>query len=1482
MTTVTEDATRYPRFISEHWEQFVTRRPVKSARYIKPTSPAGQEVIARSGRTYDAWGRLVEVTSNTITVESHDYSAVPAAGSTRLYSHTVTDHTGQKTLVWRDYLDREVQRVEYILPGVAYSPPECAKYETVTNTVFSPRTTGGRTTTVTTNSRYLGGALAGENRTSSLETDRSGRRRFSTSVTGEELTYKYDGLTTTVEGLVLNAAGTGSTVGIHRREIRYRDGRPAQVYGAKVSPQWYDYGVDDEFAALQTVTSATASSASGKFATSLPTADTATAVTTLSDGLGRTYTETRRHAPGLNPISLSTSYGDEGRLLYQEERTTGEGNTALKRYRKQALTWDSGVGEWTSTSSYTLVNGATTTEHYPTETLTRYAKINYRWTSITRTRRKDASGNWEVLSSRHEQIGPWPISGPGGSLEWDNNKAWRGSNLDGSGTPAGASVTYIWRDRAKIRTETTTSDCITSSSAISWNGLLYEGYEGTSDALTLYDYTGLRELKAVRDPRLWTWSLTTVQSSTGRQTGYRGPGHTTDEVAYTYYPATDWRSGLVFSVTNAASEVTYNSYDDAGRTTHTWGTAGYPSHYTYDARGRLTQLRTYRGGSTWNDADLADAGFDGTADLTQWTYDNPTGLLNAKVYNDTKDTAYTHHRDGSLNTRQWARGVNGGTASESNPRLSTTYGWTGLGEMASVNYNDATPDVAFTYNSHNGSTATMSDGTGTRTYTFKTNGRMDYESIAFSDSTTGYIDPAWDSENRRQSLTASVSSQTTTQQVWSYSNKGRLSLITAGTRSVGFGYHDARNDVNLRLYKVGTNQVMETIETLDTKNRIWKMTNRRSDATGAPVFASHTYTFDSADRRDTATREDTTYWDYDYADRGQVTAARKKLSSGTLLAGTESTYAYDDIGNRETWTSGGGPATASGTPSPVSRTVTYTANALNQYTALAYDTRSFDVIGRAATTDTVTVNAASPYEQLIVGIGDQFRASITAVSGTNTTGGYENVNVQTGAGTVLEYSGLKWVPATTTSPTYDHDGNLKTSGRWTYYWDAENRLIRASRAANTAAGLIALNVAFTYDAYSRRTGKLVSTYVHTGNSSVVTEILRERYLYDGWNLMGAWRGTPTTSAPYWIWTLHQSYIWGPDVSGSAQGAGGVGGLLMILDASQTNGGWFPCYDGNGNVMALVDAVASGTASAIYEYDAFGNPLRMSGTAAKLNPFRFSTKFTDDETELVYYGYRYYDAAPGRWLSRDPLGEEGGLGLYGGLMNQPTNRVDILGRDLWNPSADDTSLKRPSLTPTVVPPKATLEDDGVNLDGWCGKFSWRIKWSVDTPSDSQNGGQILQDVEQTVKVYKCGDPQLDKARSRTIKYSEVWQVAPGTTNVVGPQRILGGDAISTDNFGSDGAGSGTCGTIEIKGYARYYSNQKDPPIDWPIPPLDPNMWYPGEVNNLPSGTLFANKKNPRWKKPYGTTSTLRTRIIKVKWNCCPNEHRKTEVVHKAIF
>ena len=133
---------------------------------------------------------------------------------------------------------------------------------------------------------------------------------------------------------------------------------------------------------------------------------------------------------------------------------------------------------------------------------------------------------------------------------------------------------------------------------------------------------------------------------------------------------------------------------------------------------------------------------------------------------------------------------------------------------------------------------------------------------------------------------------------------------------------------------------------------------------------------------------------------------------------------------------------------------------------------------------------------------------------------------------------------------------------------------------------------------------------------------------------------------------------------SAQtGVGGVGGLVMTTIHTGTNAGtYLPAYDGNGNVSALVNA-SNGEVTANYEYGPFGEPIRVSGTMSKENPYRFSTKRTIDSIDIILYEYRTYSPTIGRWLSRDLIDTQDGANIYSFVGNNPLNSFDILG--LWD-------------------------------------------------------------------------------------------------------------------------------------------------------------------------------------------------------------------------
>ena len=217
--------------------------------------------------------------------------------------------------------------------------------------------------------------------------------------------------------------------------------------------------------------------------------------------------------------------------------------------------------------------------------------------------------------------------------------------------------------------------------------------------------------------------------------------------------------------------------------------------------------------------------------------------------------------------------------------------------------------------------------------------------------------------------------------------------------------------------------------------------------------------------------------------------------------------------------------------------------------------------------------------------------------------------------------------------THDADGNLTRRGDRTFTWDADNRLI----AIHERGILIAR---YTYDHQSRR----IARWTRDG--------VDERYLYQGWNLIAVYR--PGETEPV------ETYTWGKDLSGSLQGAGGVGGLLFAKKRGHGKDAWIYHFDANGNVTEVTDS--KGNLLDHYEYDPFGQ-LRKPPLLPE-NRCRFSTKPQDVESGFYYYGHRYYDPVDGRWLSRDPIEEQGGVNLYRFVENNPLDAVDPAGLDAF--------------------------------------------------------------------------------------------------------------------------------------------------------------------------------------------------------------------------
>ena len=393
------------------------------------------------------------------------------------------------------------------------------------------------------------------------------------------------------------------------------------------------------------------------------------------------------------------------------------------------------------------------------------------------------------------------------------------------------------------------------------------------------------------------------------------------------------------------------------------------------------------------------------------------------------------------------------------------------------------------------------------------------------------------------------------------------------------------------------------------------------------------------------------------------------------LHGRNRAYAYDSIGNR---TSSSTPIPNSSFPTPDS--THYTANGLNQYTSRTVP-GTVPVTGDAPLDIDVYVNGAPADRQ-----GPHWHAPVTA--GNTQSAAYPEVEtlgvfIPQDPDAPDEYAaatGRVFIAKTPEVFTYDPDGNLLSDGRFTYTWNGENRLILAETRADLPPGVPRHRVTYAYDHQGRMASKELFTLT-TNHCSLITGI---NFLWDNWNIIAEQSVSPTPNSSFLI-TNCIHYAWGLDLSGSLQGAGGVGALLAAI---RNDGTYAPTYDANGNVTEYVSLTTdhspliTSPIAAHYEYDPFGNIVAQTGSMSDAFAFRFSTKYWEIETAILHYELRHYSPSLGRWLSSDPIGEEGGINLYLFLNNSCVNVSDFLGLMMHPPSRDPSECFS-SIIPDLV-------------------------------------------------------------------------------------------------------------------------------------------------------------------------------------------------------
>ena len=426
-------------------------------------------------------------------------------------------------------------------------------------------------------------------------------------------------------------------------------------------------------------------------------------------------------------------------------------------------------------------------------------------------------------------------------------------------------------------------------------------------------------------------------------------------------------------------------------------------------------------------------------------------------------------------------------------------------------------------------------------------------------------------------------------------------------------------------YKVGTNEVKKSLYSISSDNKITRIEKQRNGIVNSN-------------------------FQYEYFDdmAGLKKARLNKGNTNTLFdAYSEEEYEYDLAGNPYRYRVGSSNWNA------------VSSNKNNQTTQINYASDAvLPIRGKASTSATLNIsvdgvlqNYTRPTDQ------EEFAFGLNAYTSTRK---YHEVNAEvvetdnntTPPATIRTMQrGKAYVEATPESFTYDANGNLLSDGRWNYTWDAENRLIEVETNLSAAsAGVKQEKYVYVYD----WTGRKIKSerYEYDGDAWVLVST-NKRY-YDDYNLI-----YETTEYADGSSSDVRKYYYGTDLLGSVYGSAGTGGLRMM----NINGEDLFVFNNQvGSVEALfgADTDTAAQARAEYVYSAYGEVMMKSGDLVDKNNITYSTRYQESNTGLISYTYRHYSPRLKKWLSKDPIAEQGGINLYQMVGNNPVGYWDILG------------------------------------------------------------------------------------------------------------------------------------------------------------------------------------------------------------------------------
>lgn len=580
---------------------------------------------------------------------------------------------------------------------------------------------------------------------------------------------------------------------------------------------------------------------------------------------------------------------------------------------------------------------------------------------------------------------------------------------------------------------------------------------------------------------------------------------------------------------------------------------------------------------------------DGNGNPTAWSYDQYGRVTNKMDAAHNTIFKYGYDDDNRL-TNRWtpAKGT-------------TVYGYDPVGNLTGVTY-ATSPSISLSYDFDNRLT-TMVDAIGTTAYTYDQVGQLLGEGGLWPDDAVNYT-----YQNRlRMALSLAHPDGTGWTEDYGYDDARRLIGVQSADGTFDYAYDPVKLQ---RVEGLGLPNGAYITNSYDSVARVLSTALISSNGVS---LDSQNYVYNTAGQRTSETNTAGDYRTYSYDSEGELTKALAHEANGSTRLVDEAKYTYDAAGN----------VTSKEPGFNQFQTVYYTLNGLNEITnslmgaSVGFGWGISNAVS-GSTTSPATNVLVNGLPATLYADNSFYAIPFSITNGPNTYKAMAwdiNGNVSSNSSTVYA------IP-TNGFYAYDQNGNMLSDGYRDFAYDDENELI-AVWVPN------AWSNSFAYDGKMRR--RIERNY--SWNSGDWIETNEIHFVYDG-NLVVEERNASNIPLV--------SYTRGNDLSGSLQGAGGIGGLLARTTYGQEVPGApttaFYHADGNGNITALI--YPNQQIAAKYLYDPFGNMLAMSGPMANFNKYRFSSKQSDDNSGLYYYGYRFYDASLQRWLNRDPLGETG--------------------------------------------------------------------------------------------------------------------------------------------------------------------------------------------------------------------------------------------------